>query len=252
MLLAVGGRTGALFAVAPPYVWLIALPGEGLLRIDRLGRTLVAFIPVLFFTYAYPVAGVHVRLVDVLLLIVAALLVGDVVPSAMNRWNAASRLRIYRGAALAASAAILIYGGWALASSREIYFSKSPLNLPGAARLHLPENEVRDLQTMVAATARSCTFLVTVPAMLSFNEWTGLPSVSGLPFATWVSAYDDTAQARIIEQLSTAPRPCVIENPSMISFWTHEGDVSGRPITLYTRRKLHEILVAGDNHLYAQ
>jgi hypothetical protein len=105
---------------------------------------------------------------------------------------------------------------------------------------------------MVATTARSCTFLVTVPAMPSFNEWTRLPSVSGLPFANWVSAYDDSAQKRIVEQLSSAPRPCIIENPSMIGFWTHDGDMSGRPITVYTRRKLREILVAGDNHLYAQ
>lgn len=252
LLLALGTRTGALFAIGPPLLWLIILPGESFLVIDRLGRTLVALIAVLLFTYAYPVAGVHVRLVDILLVIVAMLLLGDVVAYAMAHWNTASRVRIYRAAGLATSAVMLIYGGWALSAARETYYSESPLGLPGSARLRLPENEVKNLRTLVAATAQSCTFLVTVPAMLSFNEWTGLPSVSGLPFANWVSAYDDSAQARIIEQLSSAARPCVIENPSMIGFWTHDADMSGRPITVYTRRKLREIMVAGNNHLYAQ
>jgi len=234
IVLAATGRYGALMALGPLAMWLVVLPGD--IRLDAFARLFIAVFGVLFILYAYPVAGAHVRLADEVLILAGVLLVS-------GRLAAMPRVQMLVPAVVMILLAVIGL------RARAQYLALMPLDLPGATRLRLPAEEVRGLRDVTAAVRANCDFLVTIPAMPSFQYWAGLPSLTGLPYASWMAGLSDAEQESIVRQISSTTRPCIVENPQMVSFWTHNADLRDRPVMRYARSNFRELMQAQGNHL---
>jgi len=199
--------------------------------------------------YIYPVAGVHVLLVDVVLVLLSMLILGDGRSYWQEQLNARVTQPVRRILVPVTLCLMLAALGVVLIKARGRYFGLEPLNLPGAAALRLSGDEARGLREVAALAKESCSLLVEVPAMPSFNLWTGLPGPEGLPFANIVTGLDDDAQRSLIQLVSSTPRGCIIYNPEMVAFWTHNADVSARPIIQYMKQDFRPVLESGGNQL---
>jgi len=249
MAMAAAHRYGALICLPPPFIWLITIPSrEDEERLDVFGRNLMAMTAVVFVLYAYPVAGAQIRFANTVLVLVSAIILGD----ALHYWAgvlpAPGVSLINKAVCPAAIGLILVADILMLTQARTLYLTLLPLNLPGAARLRLPAEQVRSLQEITSRVKESCSLLFTVPGMPSFNLWAGMAP----PPATLVAysiGSDDASQRELIKDIAAAPRPCVIYNSPMLTLWTQHADVSGKPIILFVKNDFHDILVSQDAHL---
>ena len=219
-------RPGVVMTFGAPFLWIcvIPMPGERV----RFERAVLCTLAVLLVLYAYPVAGAQTRFADVLLILAAAVNLGDV-----PWWKGK------RTAAFAAAAAALLFVGAMAWRAHDLYESFEPLNLPGAYRLRLKPERVAAIRQIVSRARSSCSVLVTIPGMPSFNLWSGIRPFEGLRVGktyeilrsgTWATGEEDGAQARAVAQLGELPRACIVYNREIINFWTHGIDLSGRPI----------------------
>ncbi len=131
----------------------------------------------------------------------------------------------------------------------QIYNALTPLQLPGARRLHLDHAEVVGLRDIVTKARSSCTVLMRAPGMPTFNSWTGLPPIPGLGGGNWVTGLDDAAQEKIVREMPELKQICVIYNSEMIAMWTHDSDVSGRPAIRYVRENFRPVAEGRGNVL---
>jgi hypothetical protein len=233
LALAVSERTDQIMYAAPPFLWLVAMPQAANARLGTFSRVLIGTMGVLIVLYAYPVAGAQVPFVAVFLLAAAAVVFGD-----GARWFAARGPLIAWGRWPAyAVVAVAVFRFCALAPlrAREHYDWQQPLGLPGAARLHLEPADAAALREVVSAARRSCSLLLTAPGMPTFNAWSGLPAPQGIGGGNWITTLDDAGQQRVVAEMSREPRACVMYNAEQIAMWTHDADVSARPVIHYVR-----------------
>jgi hypothetical protein len=248
-LLAATNRWAALFCFATPFMWLLARPSigdHGALK--SFPRSVLALMGPLVSLYVYPVAGVHVRLVDIVLIALSALIAGE----GWSYYKVAGSPRIIRASRILAPVALCMMMAllaMSLVKSRAHYLSLDPLELPGAAGLRLPEEDVRAFRELAAGARNSCSYLFEIPAMPSFNLWTGLPGPTGLPFANVITGLPDSEQRVLIQSLESNPRSCIVYSPEMVTFWTHNANVSARPIMQVLQRDYHTVLESQGNRL---
>lgn len=218
----VTGHRAALMNLTPPLLWLIVIP-TGTAATDPAGtfsRIVLLLISVFQFLYAFPVAGSQVPFTEICTIAVAAVCLADAMRHIEVRLPQARIAARRQIVTVAVSLALLSVCGVTSWRAIRLYQSGSPLHLRGATRIHLRPDTALSLQEMVRlAQASSCSTLVTLPGMLSFDAWTGLHSPSALGGGNWAIGMDDAAQESVARQLSGDAHACVILNTDRVKLW---------------------------------
>jgi hypothetical protein len=218
-------------------------------RLTRFSRVLIGFTGVLIVLYAFPVAGAQVPFVAVFLIAAAAVLFGDGVYWMTTQIPARAEAPARWAATAAMAVAVFFFCVISPLRAREHYWWQRPVDMPGAARLRLEQPDAEGLKRVVAAAQSSCSMLLTVPGMPTFNAWTGLPAPEGAGAGNWVGPTDDAAQQRLVERLSREPRVCVLYNAEQLAMWNHDADLSARPAVRYIRENFRPAVEGRGNVL---
>jgi hypothetical protein len=227
-------RPQFLITAVVPFLWLVMIPGG-------FSRTLMAVTGVLVVLYEFPVAGAaHVDLIAVVVIAVTAVIFADGLSwltAQIGRFEAWPR----RLAWAALSISLVKFCVLDPLQARRDYVNLVPLDLPGARRLHIDGGDATGLRRLVQTARASCSMLLTVPGMPSFNFWTGVPAPGGIGGGNWVTGTPDELHEQVIRQLATEPRPCVIHSKEMMDMWTHGADIESRPAIRFFRQNFHPV-----------
>jgi hypothetical protein len=108
------------------------------------------------------------------------------------------------------------------------YEALEPVGFPGAARLHLPAEEVSVLRSLVDGVS-SCDLLISVPPAWSFNFWSRKPPTLALASYHVLSGLNREEQKALALSLAEAKSPCVLYSRRWTEFWTSGKGVTALP-----------------------
>lgn len=92
--------------------------------------------------------------------------------------------------------------------------SLTPLDLPGAARLRLPEAEVARHRWLTSTLKQNAdTFLFRFNGMNSYYFWTGLHPPTAINATCWPMLFDESQQRQILASVQHESRLCVVCEP---------------------------------------
>jgi hypothetical protein len=224
----------SLLAAVAPFSWLVLYaPTEEVQTSQSFARTLLCSVTVIQTLYAYPIAGSQSGFIQVPLIIVAIVCLGDFFVWYGSRRPAASSPILRVGLAMAllcVPALYLLIAG----IHRKTYNSLMPLDLPGARRIHLGAAQARDYHWLVQNLKANCDIFFGMPELPSLHIWVDSPPPAGLAVDDWMLVLTDKEQAAISSELSMHPRPCVFYNPQLVAFWNRSNrDMDALPLAGY-------------------
>jgi hypothetical protein len=225
-----------LFAFATPFCWLVLypLPENGVPRLV-FSRTLLCTTAVIQTLYAYPVAGSQILFVRILLLVVGAICIADFALWFATKYDFGYRQhRLLRIAGSAALFCLLLGYAHMAYARHKAYDSLPSLNLAGASRIHLSDEQAREYQWLTRSSVNYCDILIGLPNIPSLNFWAGMNPPGRLNVDAWMMVLSDEEQSEIELDLSKHPKACAIYNPEILSFWNrNDRDLSGLPLVRY-------------------
>jgi hypothetical protein len=247
-----------LLGFVTPFCWLLLCPPANTQRRETHARILLAAAAVLQTLYAYPIAGSQTYFLRVLLILVTAITLLDGLHSFHKPAGVAATLQSFArpAAALTLAAVALAYPVSAYRAGRR-YASLTPLNMPGAERIHLEWEDARDYQWLVPRLQQNCDIFVGLPGVPSLYFWTGkpLPGPAHQPpgplnSASWMLTYSPAEQQAVIDDLSRYPGACAIYHPTGVGFWnTGKVDVREWPLANYILTHFKTVGQTGDYQL---
>lgn len=231
---------GALgLAIPIPFLWLLLIRTDtGAAESDggHFPRVVLSLVAAFQTLQAYPVHGSQATWAVFLVIPLSAVCAGDALRTI--RTLIEQRLRRNPGAPvlpmrLSTLLSLLLLGcvgaGYYskanLAGRESAYWLQTPLSLPGASRLRFAQDEVAQLQWLAKNVNENCDGFVGMPGFGSLYFWTRTDPPASMNSA-WILNLEDAYQSAIVEKMRTYERPCIVENPSMVGFWT-----GGRPLT---------------------
>ena len=225
-----------LLALATPFCWLVLypLPENGAPRLV-FSRTLLCTTAVIQTLYAYPVAGSQVLFIRILLIIAGVICIDDFWLWFAAKYDFGSQHpRLLRIAGPVALICLVLDYGYIAYVQRESYNSLPALNLAGASRIHLSDQQAKEYQWLTRSSVNYCDILIGLPNIPSLNFWTGMNPPAGLNIDAWVLVLSDREQLGIELALSKHASACAIYNPEILAFWNRSGrDLSGLPLVRY-------------------
>ena len=237
----------ALIAIAP-LIWVTMIsPRDEPSRPDALfPRAVICLLAALYLLTAYPVAGSQQAWATMLLIPAAILNLADA-------WSVLE-LRAHPGVRRATQAALL--GVVVVAYSAifnpvgllEKHRALSPLNLHGASRIRLDEQQVRVYQDIVKSIEGDCDTFATVPNFLSLYFWTRKAPPDGFDRA-WITLLDHDTQRRLVGDLAANPSACVVYNQSAADTWGSLSGIDAGPLINDIRQSFRTVRTIGDYEL---
>ena len=225
-----------LFAFAAPFCWLVLypLPEKGASRLV-FSRTLLCTTAVIQTLYAYPVAGSQILFVRILLIVAGVICIDD-----FWSWYAAKydfgfrQHRLLRIAGSVALFCLLLGYAYMAYARRKAYHSLPALNLAGARRIHLNDQQAREYQWLTRSSVNYCDIQIGLPNIPSLNFWAGMKPPGRLNVDAWMLVLSDEEQSEIERDLSKHPKACAIYNPEVLAFWNRNGrDLNELPLVRY-------------------
>ena len=211
--------------------WLFVMPLDGD-RATQPARAWLALLLVPQALHAFPVAGSQISWGTFLWIPLAAVGVHDVVRVFAASWPPARRrlLAVAGAVLMLATIARCANFGWVgLTRLRE----SDALRLPGAAALRLPESCTTALRVLTRNATMHADMLFSLPGMLSFHLWTGLPPPTTLNATHWFTLLSLTQQEAIRVRLEAAPRACVIVQRDIYDFVVKGGVATETPLNVW-------------------
>jgi hypothetical protein len=216
-----------------PLAWVAAVPSsrdDGSLACGFV-RRLLPMLTVLQALIAYPVAGTQRAFGSVLLLVCGAICVADGWTELQTFAQSHSRLhtrrvvRVLVPALTTAFAMVLAiqYVGRPARVVHKTYDSGQALPFRSATRLRLPPKEVRMYADLIDTLQARCRSVITLPGMLSLNEWSGLPAPSGMTEQSWWSLLSDSQLAVALRSAESTNGLCLVRNDLLVHFWLGPG-----------------------------
>jgi hypothetical protein len=234
--------------------WVAAVPLSGRLEPPerRLLRVLLPALAVAETLQVYPVAGSQASIAAIGFVPVAALCLADGATE-LRAWGAARggvkplQVGAVLGVASVTLATIFAVTGLLspTATHALLYRDQPSLDLPGATLLHLPAPTAQSYQEAVGLVRDNrCTALVGYPNVNSIYLWSGLEAPRPQLPNAWMNAYDADQQQRVVNQLRSSPRPCVLYNESLAPFYLSEPPPD-RPLVHYIFDEATPVAEAG-------
>ena len=246
---------GLLLGFVTPFCWLLLCPqANDEPRAHAHARLLLCTTAVLQTLYAFPMAGSQTYFLRVFLAVAAIIVLFDGLDSLPTVASLAMVRRAARPAAAATLAAVaLAYPIFAYRAIQH-YAVLTPLNLPGAERIHAEVAEVQDYTWLVDNLRRNCDVFVGLPGIPSLYFWTGKPlpgplhqSAGQLNWDQWMDLFTSAQQEIIAQDFSQHPNACAVYHPSGVDFWNKANrDVRGWPLANYILTHFKTIGQSGD------
>jgi hypothetical protein len=231
--------------LALPLIWVAAIPSS---RDDRSARTRFTrvFIPalaVLQGLQAYPVAGTQLKFGSLLFLVCGAVCFADGWSDleASGAREAVAGLSSRR-TVMAAFAAILAAGlvlGYVVRPMKtwsNTYSANPRLPIAGASDLHLPAQQVATFAHITTLLRARCHSLLTLPGLLSFNLWSGLPAPSGLTAQPFWHLLSTEQQRTALASAKAAPGLCLVRNDHVAAKWGNGSPPPQVPLVVFMER----------------
>jgi hypothetical protein len=226
-----------------PLLWLFAWPlsGESPGRIAA--RVWVVLLLLGQSLHAFPVAGSQLSWGIVLAVPLAALGAWEAGMWLANRF--APSPRTYRRLFLAAASGVIL-----LSTVISVRFCKvasrypegQSLGLRGAGMIRVPDHTGALIRSICQNAVAHGDVLFSLPGMLSYNLWTGLPTPTLANTTHWFSLLDSRQQEEIRQVLESHPRATIITNPDNLRFLDGKGISVQGPLTDYIRSNFEKVL----------
>jgi hypothetical protein len=224
------------FLLALPLAWVAMLPppGDDGNPAGPWTRVLLPALAVMEMLEVYPVAGTQEWLAALTLVPVGAIIFNDGLRQ-LRAMSSESWSKV--AASLPRGAVIVNVAVWALFVylSGMAYASGEPLGLPGTELLRLPPEQASALQSLVRATGKDCTSLITMPRMASLNLWSAQAAVPPIntDSGIWIFSFDASTQQAIVDQIRDRTGVCVVLSQALVNFWAEGRPVPRRPLVDY-------------------
>jgi hypothetical protein len=221
----------SLLGFVTPFCWLILqAPSDQWRTAQTFPRTLFCAIAVVQTLWAYPVAGSQSSFVQVLLIIVVMVCLGDFFEYQR------SRQRFAWHPVLKGSAAVLLFSipvSYVAidAIQRKNYNFLPPLLLPGAKRVHATTAQVADYHWLVRNLHEHCDVFISMPEIPSLHLWAAQDPLAGSGMSQWMQFLNNDQQAAVAAALSDHPNACAIYNEKLVAFWNQDQqDIYSSPL----------------------
>jgi hypothetical protein len=214
-----------------PFAWLAAVP-ETEEHSTRFGRVALVLIAVVQPLIACPVAGTQLVPASILLLVVAAVSLTNGLSAGFRSCadlfpSPAARL----GFASLGAVVLLVPFAQETLKLRTAFASRTPLNLPGAARIRLTSDEVRVYHQIVDDLSRpEVGTFITLPGMDSFYLWAGKEPPNGLNVSAWIVLLDTAEQESIWRAAQTHQGLMAVRNRRLIRSWVGGRSIAQLPL----------------------
>jgi hypothetical protein len=219
-----------IFLYASPWVWLV---GAGAVRADNRGdsRSGICLLAATQTLWAFPVAY-HIAFVSILLIVSAAICLGDSLPELRRRAPQVSRGMVAQWAPIAAFFLFIMAGHLLmLRAAHSSYDEMVPLDLPGARNIRVFPDQQRLYRGVVESIhRRDCSGFLTMPGMNSYYFWAQQNSPTVLNLTNWVGSFDDAEQRRMVNDYARVTRPCVVSCQPVVDFWLQGRPMPQRPL----------------------
>lgn len=181
--------------------------------------------------HAFPVAGSQISWGTFLWMPLAALGVHDALTALAGR-----RPRLAAGAlrhlAPALVAGLVTWNCWVYTRMVAGRLEDSDaLGLPGATSLQLPPSFTSTIRIFSRNAAFHADLLFSLPGMLSFHCWSGVPPPTTLNTTHWFTLLTPARQEAIRDRLEHSPRACVIVQRRVYDFLVQTGVPTESPLT---------------------
>ena len=241
------------FWVVLPFCWLVLIkPAEGDASPGDFPRALLCTATILQALYAYPIAGSQLGFIQVLPIVVATTLCGDLLRERQQSFRLVPRW--LPGAAKAMLLFIIAAAYLTTAGLERNFYNALPaLQLPGAGRIHLYPVQARQYSWLVQNLNDHCDIFVGLPEVPSLHIWTGNNPVAGLEIDDWIFSASDQAQNTASAILSQHPGACAIYNPDLVEFWNRKHfDLNSLPLVQYIHENFKVVGGIGSFYLLAR
>jgi len=194
-------------------------------------RGWLALLCVLQTLHAYPVAGSQISWGTFLWIPLATLGVHDAWQS-LDFGRRRTRHPAWQHAPILIVAAVVLIAcvqfatmGW------ERFRGSDAVRLPGVSTVRVPERHASALRVLATNAAVHADMLFTLPGMMSFNTWTGVPPPTSMNATHWFTLLDRDAQDEIRRRLEDSPRACVIVQRSVYDHLIENGIATESDLT---------------------
>ena len=213
------------FALAMTVAWVAAIPSsrdDGSVQ-GRFVRIVIPTFAVLQALMAYPVAGTQVPFGSLCFLLCGAVCFADGW-SDLEVWSAARSVRAPRTVILGLAAALAVALTFQLIVRPiefwgDAYAANPHLPIAGATRLHLPAAQVSTFSQITQLLRSRCRTVITLPGLLSFNLWSGLPAPSGLTAEPFWHLLSHSQAHAALAAAKAAPGLCAVRNDQQAANW---------------------------------
>ena len=221
----------AIFTAALPLAWMATrAPADVDDPAGGYARALPPALAVLEVLQAYPIAGTQASMAGLGLVPVGVLILGDGI---RQLGTVGASARALKGVAWA-SPALLVIDVAAVAilalTAVAAFASGTPLALPGAQQVRLPDRQAADVRQLVTAIDRDCSSFMTFPSMGSLYIWTRESPPTPVRAPIWWLVLDTSQQEQLVQQLQGRPRLCVVENTQAIQMRSMGRPVPSTPL----------------------
>jgi hypothetical protein len=247
-------------SIAAVLAWVAVIPPTGsvLRPYERFLRVLLPALAVTETMQVYPVAGSQMGIAAFVYVPVGALCLADAL-TCLRRWSeargglAVQRLGVIVGVVAAAIAVDFAINSIArpAANGAIAYHHQKALDLPGAGDLRLPAEEAETYERLIALLHENkCTTFIGYPNIDSFYLWAEMEPPAPYAPGAWVNALDSERQQRIVEELKSSPRPCLIRNDGRAENWLRGSPAPDRPLANYVLNDFQPVAEAGGGFLF--
>jgi hypothetical protein len=236
--------------------WVATVPAAGArMHVhERFLRVLLPMLAVAETLQVYPVAGNQMRIAALLFVPVGGLCIADGLVS-LRAWSAARGGLVSLRYLVVACMAIIILGAkFALdelarpiATNAATYRDQQSLALPDAGLLHLPHDQAKEYERVVALLhANRCTTFIGYPNVDSLYLWSKIDPPRPWAPGAWITALDSAEQRLIVERLRASPRPCAIRSESAAAAWLNGKPRPDTPLVRYIFDRFRPVADLGD------
>lgn len=221
----------ASFSLAVALAWVAAIPSaqaNGSIR-ERFVRIFIPSLAVLQALMAYPVAGTQVGFGSLLFLICGAICFADGWND-VKTWKAAhttsrvpASILITALVTFLTATFVMNFVVWPIERWQAIYSENPGLAIAGASDLHLPSYQDFAFESINSLLRSRCRSVITMPALLSFNLFSGLPAPSGLWAGPFWHMLSPVQQASVLKRAQATPGLCLVRDNLQADNWDANG-----------------------------
>lgn len=233
---------------ATPFLWILLIEAKSKLTSSRFARIAIVAAALLLTLQVFPIVGTQRAYGTVLMVVIGVISLNDGFNDldGLSSWFSDLRSRFSPAASYVISAALVcfcVFYSWEGVSK---YSSLTPLDLPGATRVRLPESDVATFRSLVTKIASNCDNFITMPGLDSLYFWTGQNSPTTLNATSWVSMLNDSQQRSIISSFESLPRRCVVYHQQLTLNGSRNRDISQSPLAAYIFNNFTTVSTAGE------